>query len=212
MRYFCFLIFFFILELNISFSQKTKEDIEITVTGIFKSMKGVMTDLSCYCFASGYITQNNGVSIPVCFDELGNLDVICNDELTVKGTFKVKKIVADKYNPCPSGEMEILYVKSYQCKDKNQKPRVTLTLEGSFRSVKGVKDNISCFFVNAGYLTNKNGKVIVVSFDELDPDVDVKCNYIILKGFYQVKQMPLGKGDCSGDRIKYFRVFSYECK
>ncbi len=42
---------------------------QITVTGSFQSVEGVMDKLSCFCSHGGYIETEEGTIISVCFNE-----------------------------------------------------------------------------------------------------------------------------------------------
>lgn len=78
-----------------------------TVTGKFRSVSGVMNELSCYCSNGGYVTAEDGVVTAVCFDE----EVQSCDKITVTGYMTSRKI--DDNGPCPAGIMGFLKVQSY---------------------------------------------------------------------------------------------------
>jgi hypothetical protein len=82
------------------------------VTGQFKSVQGVMDQLSCYTSNGGYITQASGERV-VSFKT--DAEITCAT-IEVKGHYIIKTISGDVNNPCPAETMTILEVESYMCK------------------------------------------------------------------------------------------------
>jgi hypothetical protein len=84
----------------------------ISVTGEFKSVAGIMDNLSCYCGSGGYITTKDDERVPICFK--GGLKINCTN-ITVNGFYESKKINPGKMSQCPAGEMKYLKASSYNC-------------------------------------------------------------------------------------------------
>lgn len=86
-----------------------------SLTGTFESKKGVMTDVSCYCYNVGYL-NTGGEQVAVCFDELPNssdLKIECKGKMTVEGSLRSKS--TESNGPCPGGTMELFYVTKWTC-------------------------------------------------------------------------------------------------
>jgi hypothetical protein len=86
---------------------------QTTLTGTFRSMKGVMDPLSCYCYNSGYLSTSNGERIAVCIKDE---DVELCTNITVKGAYEKITVASSPNSPCPGGEREIFVIESYTCK------------------------------------------------------------------------------------------------
>ena len=84
----------------------------LTLKGTFKSTKGVMTALSCYCFNGGYLADNNGQEVALCFDEDKNIP--CN-RITVTGYYTTQTNTPEPTSPCPKGEARYFKVISLDC-------------------------------------------------------------------------------------------------
>ncbi len=80
------------------------------------------------------------------------------------------------------------------------------TLTGSFRSVRGVLDPLSCYCSNGGYVTIANGKQYAVSFDEGE-DVPT-CEKITLTG-YKTSRSIESNGVCPAGMMGFLKVQSY---
>lgn len=80
-----------------------------TVVGAFKSVRGVMDPLSCYCDNGGYIDSPAGEHVAVCFNS--SEDVSSTDFIKVTGVMTTKTI--DANGVCPAGTMSYLVVESY---------------------------------------------------------------------------------------------------
>ena len=83
-----------------------------TLEGEFRSTKGVMTSLSCYCYNSGVIKQADESTIDICFEE--NVEVPCT-KIRVTGRYITESKQVDPNNPCASGSMQLFKVISYTC-------------------------------------------------------------------------------------------------
>ena len=93
--------------------QQNDEILEIiTLEGEFRSTKGVMTSLSCYCYNSGVIKQADESTIDLCFEE--NVEIPCT-KIRVTGIYITESKQVDENNPCASGSMELFKVISYTC-------------------------------------------------------------------------------------------------
>ncbi|MCP4442978.1 MAG: hypothetical protein GY810_29070 [Aureispira sp.] len=85
------------------------------VTGTFRSVSGVMNELSCHCSDGGYVKTEEGESVAVCFKKTGMPEGDCAT-IEVEGTYKNSKNNPEPTSPCPKGEMQILMVSKYTCK------------------------------------------------------------------------------------------------
>lgn len=82
--------------------------------------------------------------------------------------------------------------------------------EGTFESVSGVMDKLSCYTSNGGYLTLSNGRVIMLSFEE--GAAIYNCQKMKVKGEYVMKEIEDGeKNPCPAGQLTFFRVISFEC-
>jgi hypothetical protein len=106
-----FFLFYCTVALTIGCDSKNGRAIE-TRTGSFVSMKGVMDELSCYCFNGGYLTTENNEKIPLCFQEEDEID--CKN-LSVEGYFEEKNIDTEETNPCPVGKKSVFKVVAFEC-------------------------------------------------------------------------------------------------
>jgi hypothetical protein len=80
-----------------------------TITGSFRSVSGVMNELSCYCSNGGYVTTEDGSEVAVCFN--ADEEVPSCDKITVTGYMTSKKIESN--GVCPGGMMGFLKVQTY---------------------------------------------------------------------------------------------------
>lgn len=80
-----------------------------TITGSFRSVSGVMNELSCYCSNGGYVKTADGTELAVCFkpEEV----VPSCDKITVTGYMTSKSIQSN--GACPAGIMGFLKVQEY---------------------------------------------------------------------------------------------------
>ena len=91
-----------------------------TIRGEYKSVRGVMDPLSCYCFNAGYVTSDTK-RIPVCFKN--DDEKISCKQLLVRGNYTTKTIQSEPTNPCPAGKETYLEVASYVCEDMGGRGR-----------------------------------------------------------------------------------------
>ncbi len=82
---------------------------QITITGSFRSVNGVMDELSCYTSNGGYIKTSDGTIVAVSFKD--NENVSSCEKITVTGFMTSRKIEAN--GSCPEGMMSFLKVQSY---------------------------------------------------------------------------------------------------
>lgn len=97
-------------QINVPAAAAVVVDHERMVVGSYKSVKGVMDPLSCYCGNGGYVYTPAGETVAVCFDD--NLTVNSCDVITVTGVVSSQSIESN--GPCPAGSMAILKVETYK--------------------------------------------------------------------------------------------------
>lgn len=78
------------------------------------------------------------------------------------------------------------------------------SLTGSFQSVEGVMDRLSCFCSHGGYVTTEDGERIAVCFDETVES----CPKITITG-YQTSKKINDNGACTEGMMSYVKVQSY---
>lgn len=86
----------------------------ITIEGKFRSVKGVMDPLSCYCYNAGYLTTESGEKIDICIED-DDKNIVC-ENIVVTGYYTTKKNAPEDASPCPAGERKVFIMKSYKCK------------------------------------------------------------------------------------------------
>jgi len=86
-----------------------------TLTGNFQSLMGVMNNLSCYCYNTGYLTLDEETKIAVCFKDVEE-KIRCT-RLKVIGSYENVAVDPDPQSPCSEGTRKIFMVKSYECLD-----------------------------------------------------------------------------------------------
>ncbi|XOV66415.1 MAG: hypothetical protein ACFHU9_12385 [Fluviicola sp.] len=94
---------------NEEMSSPTMEEGPRKIVGAFRSVKGVMDPLSCYCDNGGYVDSPAGETLPVCFDD--NQNVQSTDYIYIEGTMIIQSIESN--GACPAGTMNYLEVESY---------------------------------------------------------------------------------------------------
>lgn len=92
-------------------SDDTKNE-TVTLTGDYKSMRGVMNPVSCYCGNGGYLNTESGEQTPLCFSDDAKPD--CK-KIKVTGVYKTVTVTPDPNSPCPGGQMRLLQVTSFTC-------------------------------------------------------------------------------------------------
>ncbi|MGB1204306.1 MAG: protease inhibitor I42 family protein [Chitinophagales bacterium] len=91
-------------------------------------------------------------------------------------------------------------------KKASEKPQIKeiITAAGMFKSIKGVKDPLSCYCFNGGYLKTKD-KTIAVCFE--DENLSLDCEIIEVTGFFETKNLRVEKGNpCSAGSMQLLRV------
>ena len=99
------------------------------------------------------------------------------------------------------------------CSPKGQKssgsPTISETAKGDFESVAGVKDVLSCFCSNGGYITTVKGKRVGVCLEE---GINTDCKQMSVKGTYVEKTIPADPADpCSGQSAVYIKATEVKC-
>jgi hypothetical protein len=85
------------------------------------------------------------------------------------------------------------------------------SLKGTYKSVIGVMDLLSCYCLNGGYLTTQDGKEIPICFENIEEEIE--CNYLVVEGNYITKKIdPDSTNPCPAGEMTLFYVTSYECK
>lgn len=194
---FSLLLLFALLNITDVFAKTTTSLLKpITLTGTFKSKKGVMDKLSCYCYNCGYLTTADDKVIALCFE--GDED-IPNGNLTVTGNYETLTI-KDSDGSCGSGSREVFKVTSY----KKENMTKTLTLTGTFESKKGVMTELSLYCYNCGYLTTSDNNEIALCFEG---DEDIPEGILTVTGNYAT----VSKDDKPNSQTKeVFKVTSYK--
>ncbi len=91
-----------------------------------------------------------------------------------------------------------------------QNDTTTLTFSGTYRTVMGVMNPLSCYCYNGGYLTISDDERISISFDDLKMD-KVKSGKITVTGHYEeIEHESSAKDPCPGGVRKIFIVESFE--
>lgn len=88
----------------------------VVLTGQFRSVKGVMDPLSCYCFNAGYLTLENGEEIPVCL-KTDQEEAPCAN-IRVEGNFVNRKNQPEPTSPCPAEEKRYFQIEKITCQDE----------------------------------------------------------------------------------------------
>ncbi len=87
----------------------------------------------------------------------------------------------------------------------------TLTYVGSFSSVRGVKDPLSCFCPNGGYVDACGGKRVPLCFEGKGPPED--CRSIEVQGSYvDGVPGPDWAGHCPDEPMRYLLVEEWHCR
>ncbi len=93
--------------------KQDKSKLPVKVVGSFRSIKGVMNSLSCYCYNGGNLTTADNQEIKICFEN-EDIDVNC-EKVEIIGEYRTITKSSGAKDPCPSGQSKILFVKSYKC-------------------------------------------------------------------------------------------------
>jgi hypothetical protein len=100
------------------------------------------------------------------------------------------------------------------CKNRQSAPSSTpaaeiVTVTGTFKSVQGVMDPLSCYASNGGYVTQSNGERVAVSFTT---ESEITCASIEVKGNYITKTISSNPNSpCPAGTMKMLEVESYTC-
>lgn len=86
------------------------------------------------------------------------------------------------------------------------------TVEGAFRSVEAVMDELSCHCNKGGYIKDGEGKSTAVCFKETGmPEGD--CANIKVEGIFEIsKNNPAPTSPCPKGEFKILMVSKYSCK
>ncbi len=87
---------------------------ELEFIGTYDSKTGVMVNISCYCFQTGYFTSKEGKEFVICFED-GTEEAPCSKKLKIIGYFENVVIEPENTSPCPKGERELFYVTKFEC-------------------------------------------------------------------------------------------------
>ncbi|MCA6363703.1 MAG: hypothetical protein IM638_11755 [Bacteroidetes bacterium] len=86
----------------------------------------------------------------------------------------------------------------------------TITITGTFKSIQGVMDPLSCYASNGGYVTQNNGERVAVMFKT---EEEVTCSTIEVKGMYVTKTAATNPtSPCPDGQRSILQVESYTCK
>ena len=84
------------------------------------------------------------------------------------------------------------------------------SLSGSYSSVQGVMDSLSCYCFNAGYLTLENGRSVAVCFE--DEKLNISCDKVVIEGKYKTEKINFEEtSPCTDGEMTYFNAESYKC-
>jgi len=95
---------------------KKDNPLDKAMEGAFRSVRGVLVILSCYCLNGGYLKIDEKREENLCFDGVTDEEITCKT-IFVRGHHVTKTITQDKLSPCMAGEMEYFQVTSYECRD-----------------------------------------------------------------------------------------------
>ena len=80
------------------------------------------------------------------------------------------------------------------------------TITGSFRSVSGVMNKLSCYCSNGGYVTTEDGAEFAVCFKS--EDNVPSCDKITVTGYVTSKSIE-SNGACPGGMMEFLKVQEY---
>lgn len=89
---------------------------KITLTGKFESTKGVMTQLSCFCYNGGYLITEGGKKVAVCFPK-DEEEIPCT-LISIVGEYVTETKDSDPNGVCAGGTITYLSVSSFECMGK----------------------------------------------------------------------------------------------
>lgn len=84
-----------------------------------------------------------------------------------------------------------------------------ITIQGEFRSTKGVQSSLSCYCYNSGVLRLSDGSLHDVCFDE---NVEIPCTFIRVTGEYITESKQVDDSNpCASGSMELFKVVSFTC-
>lgn len=86
----------------------------ISLSGEYRSLKGVQTSASCYCFELAELVSTRGAVTIICFEGEDEMPENCQ-KIKVWGEYTTKTRDEDPNSPCPAGEMRFFSVQQYEC-------------------------------------------------------------------------------------------------
>jgi hypothetical protein len=102
---------------------------------------------------------------------------------------------------------------------KKSKKTATVTIEGTYESVRGVMKPLSCYCFDAGYVTTANGDEIAVCFEKNELEEASKasekwsCDRIKVTGTYVEKTISSSPDSpCPAGTKRYLKVSKFECQ
>lgn len=99
---------------------------------------------------------------------------------------------------------------SSQKKPEKMTSDKTTEISGTYSSIKGVKNKLSCYCYNGGYLITESGERIAVCFK--DENIDINCERVEISGKYVVKKLNTEPGSaCKNGKMKIFEAEKFEC-
>jgi hypothetical protein len=101
---------------------------------------------------------------------------------------------------------------------KGSKTSNTVTVEGSYRSIRGVMNALSCHCYDGGYITTDSGDRIAVCFENkeldaaMDKDPDMRCDRLRVTGVYKDSGLESdGNNPCPSGSMRYLKVIKWHC-
>jgi len=86
---------------------------KVTLQGKFESKKGVMTQLSCFCYNCGYLITGSGQRVAICFPK-DEEEINCT-AISVTGEYVTETRASDPNGVCSGGTLTFLKVSSFEC-------------------------------------------------------------------------------------------------
>lgn len=106
-----------------------------------------------------------------------------------------------------------MFCTCFACSPKGQGTSTTSNkasiVEGDFQSVAGVKDPLSCFCSNGGYVTTTKGERVAVCFGE---NQSINCKKITVNGMYEQHTKSSDPTDvCANQSATFLKVKAFSC-
>lgn len=179
----------------------------IKISGTFENKQGTMDRISCFCYRGGYITNAKGTRIPVCLAKLGKKNFDCTN-VVAKGKYVTYR--SGEAGACAKGTMQVFELASMECVEEGAQDEITVS--GSFRSLIGVMNPLSCYCYNVGTITTKSGERVNVCFKNANIHKDPKkCDNLTVTGSYENISIE-DNGACPKGTRKFLMVSKYSCK